>query len=309
VIGYVIRRLLVSVLAVWGAATVVFLVIRIIPGDAVAIMAAEGGSTEAIEAARARLGLDKPILIQYLVWLPQLLTFDFGNSWVSRQPVIELVAQRLPNTAWLAFSAIIVAVLIGIPVGILAGKRPGSLVDRVVSVLSLVGQSVPPFWVGIMLLLVFARQLQWLPSMGSGTLSHLILPAVTLALPLIAILVRMVRQGILEVLGSGYVEAARGKGLTERVVMYRHVLKNTMIPVVTILGLQFGGLLTGSVLVETIYSWPGIGNLLISSIYRRDYPTIQAVMLFVAVIFVAVNFVVDLVYGYLDPRVRLEDKQ
>ena len=308
-IGYVIRRLLVSMLAVWGAATVVFLVIRLIPGDAVSIMAAEGGTLDAIEAARARLGLDQPIWVQYWRWLPQLLAFDFGNSLVSRQPVVELMVQRIPNTAILAFSAISVAVLIGIPIGILAGKRPGSLIDRLVSVLSLVGQSVPPFWLGIMLLLVFARNLQWLPSMGAGSLAHLILPAVTLALPLIAILVRMVRQGILEVLGSGYVEAARGKGLTERIVMYRHVLKNTMIPVVTILGLQFGGLLTGSVLVETIYSWPGVGNLLISSIYRRDYPVIQVVMLFVSVTFVAVNFVVDLVYGYLDPRVRLEEKQ
>jgi len=243
------------------------------------------------------------------MWVPQLLTLDFGTSLVSRRPVIELVLQRIPNTALLAFSAISVAVAIGIPIGILAGKRPGSLIDRFVSVVSLVGQSVPPFWVGIMLLLVFARNLHWAPSMGSGSLAHLILPSVTLALPLIAILVRMVRQGILEVMGSHYVEAARGKGLSEQVVMYRHVLKNTMIPVVTVVGLQFGDLLTGAVLVETIYSWPGVGNLLISSIYRRDYPVIQAVMLLAAAIFVVVNFIVDLVYGYLDPRVRLEEKQ
>jgi peptide/nickel transport system permease protein len=306
-VGYVSRRALISLVAIWGAVTLVYLVIRLVPGDPIALMSEDDISVEAREEIRQLYGLDRPIIVQYAEYLPRVATLDLGDSLVSRRPAVELVLQRLPATLQMAFSAMAIAVVVGVPAGILAGRHSGGIADRVVSSLSLVGQSLPSFWVGIMLLLVFARVLHWLPSMGSGSILHLILPAVTLALPLIAILARMVRQGVVEVIDSAYVEAARGKGFSEGFIMRRHILRNTMIPVITIIGLQLGDLLTGSVIVETIYSWPGIGNLLISSIFRRDYPVVQAVMLLVAIVFVGVNLVVDLVYGYLDPRVRLEE--
>lgn len=305
---YVIRRGALSLLVMFGVVTIVFAVIRLVPGDPLALMMDTDASPETIAAAQARYGLDQPILSQYLTYLSGVVQFDFGESIRFKQPAFDLVLERLGATVRLGLTAILLAVAISIPLGMSAARRAGTAWDTVVSRGSLLGQSLPPFWVAIMLLLIFARTLGWLPSVGSEGAANLILPAITLALPLVAILVRLVRQGVLEVLGSGYVETARAKGLRERTVMGKHVLKNTLIPVITVIGLQVGDVLTGAVIVETVFSWPGIGKLMVDSINARDYPLVQAIMLFISGVFVLVNFVVDIVYGYLDPRVRVEER-
>lgn len=304
--AHLLRRLGQAMITIWGAVTVVFVVTRVLPGDPVSLMVGEAGGEAEIAAARERLGLDEPIPAQYLTYLSMVVRLDLGDSFVSRIPVVDLISDRLPATAQLAAAAAFLAILIGVPTGVMAALRVGSRFDGVVSKLSLAAQSVPAFWVGIMFLLVFARWLGWLPSLGRGTVAHLILPAITLALPLLAILVRLTRQGMLEVVNSNYIETARAKGLGERAVIVGHALKNMLIPVVTVIGLQLGDLLTGAVIVETVFSWPGLGSLVVSSIFRHDYPVVQALMIFAAALFVLINLTVDLLYGVLDPRVRLE---
>ncbi len=302
---YVLQRLLYAVFVLWGALTVIFLVVRILPGDPASMMLGAGATQEEIASLRGDLGLDASLPEQYITFMSEAARLDFGESLWLRRPVLDSIGERIAATARLAIAAVIIAVLISFPLGIVAAPRQRSPVDYAVSVVSLIGQSVPSFWLGIMLILIFARQLKWLPSAGSQTPQHLILPAITLALPLVGVLTRLVRSGLLEVMHEDYIRTARAKGLAGRSVLTRHAMRNMLIPVVTVLGIQLGNLLGGAVIVETVFGWPGIGRLLVDAISKRDYPLVQAAILFITTIFVLINLIVDLSYVYLDPRIRL----
>ncbi|MGW7680294.1 nickel ABC transporter permease [Kribbella sp. NPDC054772] len=303
--AYVVRRLFFSVFVLWGAVTIIFVVLRLVPGDPAYIMLGPDADQAQVAALRAQLGLDHSLIQQYATYLANVVHLDFGQSFRLNADSMTLVLQRVPATIQLATTALLLSLLIGLPLGVIAALRAHSWVDRTISVFSLMGQSTPSFWLGIVLILVFARGLKVLPSAGSGTWSHLVLPTITLALPFLAILVRLTRSGLLEVVHEGYVQTARAKGLGEGVVVLVHALRNALIPIVTVVGLQFGALLGGTVIVETVFAWPGVGRLLIDSIGRRDYGVVQASILLVATIFVVINLLVDLLYGFLDPRVRL----
>jgi peptide/nickel transport system permease protein len=306
VTSYIARRLLFSVFVLWGALTVVFLAVRAVPGDPAQMMMGPNATADEINALREKLGLNRPLVIQYATYMFQTIRLDLGESIRLAQPVVALVAERLPATGKLALTAILIAVAVSFPLGIAAAIRPGGLLDAVVSVVSLLGQSVPGFWLGIMFILIFARSLRLLPSAGDESLAHLILPSVTVALPLVGVLTRLVRSGLLDVLDEDYIRTARAKGLPPRLVMWRHAIRNMLIPVITVIGLQVGHLLGGAVITETVFAWPGVGLLLVDAITNRDYPLVQAAILFITAIFVTINFLVDLSYGALDPRIRLQ---
>jgi len=302
---YVLTRLAYSLFVLWGAMTIIFIAVRIVPGDPASLMLGPGSTEADVVALRQRLGLNASLPEQYGRFLSGAVRLDFGDSlWLNR-PVGSEIASRIAATGRLAAVAIVLALVVSFPLGILAALRQRSPTDSAISVVSLIGQSVPSFWLGIMLILVFARQLRILPSAGSDTWRHLILPALTLALPLVGVLTRLVRSGLLDVLYEDYIRTARAKGLTPRSVLTRHALRNMLIPVITVVGLQVGNLLGGAVIVETIFGWPGIGRLLVDAIFHRDYPLVQAAILFITAGFVVVNLLVDLSYGYLDPRIRL----
>lgn len=303
---YLIRRLLLTIPVLLGVATLVFSLIHFIPGDPAQAMLGEGAAPEDVAQLRARLGLDKPLLVQYGAFLQGLVRGDLGVSLRNDQPVLQQILERMPATAELALASMAVAVLIALPLGIIAAVWRGTAVDYSAMTLSLVGISVPNFWLGPLLAIVFAVELGWLPVGGRGTLAHLVLPAVTLGAALAAILARMTRASLLEELGEPYVLAARAKGVSRSRAILHHALRNSLIPIVTILGLQFGVVLTGAVITETIFAWPGIGRLLIQSISFRDYPTVQGCVLLIAVTYVGVNLITDLTYGFLDPRVRVD---
>jgi peptide/nickel transport system permease protein len=304
VTAYILRRLLFSVFVLWGALTIVFVAVRIIPGDPAQLMAGSQASKEDVAALRHTLGLDRALPVQYAQFIGQVARLDLGESLRLNQPAIQAVADRFKATATLALTAMLVAALLSFPLGIVAALRPRSVIDALVSVFSLLGQSVPSFWLGLMFILIFARHLRWLPSSGIGGLSHLVLPALTLALPLVGVLTRLIRSGLLEVLNEEYIRTAQAKGLTQRTVIVRHALRNMFIPVITVAGLQMGSLLGGAVIVETVFGWPGAGQLLVTAIGNRDYPVVQAGILMITGGFVLINLLVDISYGYLDPRVR-----
>jgi peptide/nickel transport system permease protein len=305
VTAYILRRLALSVLVLWGAVTVVFVAIRLAPGDPAQLMLGPSATTEEVAALRVRLGLDQPAPVQYARYLLQVAQLDLGESLRLNQPALSAILERLPQTARLSGLAMLVAILLSFPMGIASAIRPGAILDRLISILSLLGQSVPNFWLGIMLILIFARGLQLLPSGGADTWQHLVLPTVTLALPLVGILTRLIRSGLLDVLLDDYIRTARAKGLTPRAVMVHHALLNMLIPVVTVVGLQLGTLLGGAVIVESVFAWPGVGRLLVDAIGNRDYPLVQAAILFITAAFVLINLLVDVSYAYLDPRIRL----
>ncbi len=303
---YLIRRLLLTIPVLLGVATLVFSLIHFIPGDPAQAMLGEGAAPEDVAQLRERLGLDRPLLVQYGSFLQGLARGDLGVSLRNDQPVLQQILERMPATAELAFASMAVAVLIALPLGIIAAVWRGTAVDYSAMTLSLVGISVPNFWLGPLLAIVFAVELGWLPVGGRGTLAHLVLPAVTLGAALAAILARMTRASLLEELREPYVLAARAKGVSRTRAVLHHALRNSLIPIVTILGLQFGVVLTGAVITETIFAWPGIGRLLIQSISFRDYPTVQGCVLLIAVTYVGVNLITDLTYGFLDPRIRVD---
>ena len=302
---YIVRRLGLSVFVLWGAVTIVFAAIRLAPGDPAQIMLGPSAPPQEVEDLRVRLGLDQPAAIQYARYLLQVARLDLGDSLRLDQPALEAILERVPQTARLAAVAMLTAVVLSFPMGIAAALRSNTPLDRVISVVSLLGQSVANFWLGIMLILIFARGLQILPSGGADTWQHVVLPAITLALPLVGILTRLIRSGLLDVLREDYIRTARAKGLAARGVMVRHALLNMLIPVVTVLGLQLGVLLGGTVIVESVFAWPGVGRLLVEAISNRDYPLVQAAILVITAAFVFINLLVDLSYGYLDPRIRL----
>jgi ABC-type dipeptide/oligopeptide/nickel transport system permease component len=303
---YLIRRLLLTIPVLLGVATLVFSLIHFIPGDPAQAMLGEGAAPEDVAQLRERLGLDRPLLVQYGSFLQGLTRGDLGVSLRNDQPVTQQILERMPATAELALASMAVAILIAIPLGIIAAVWRGTAIDHSAMTLSLVGISVPNFWLGPLLAIVFAVELGWLPVGGRGTVAHLVLPAVTLGAALAAILARMTRASLLEELREPYVLAARAKGVSRSRAVLHHAFRNSLIPIVTILGLQFGVVLTGAVITETIFAWPGIGRLLIQSISFRDYPTVQGCVLLIAVTYVGVNLITDLTYGFLDPRIRVD---
>ncbi len=303
---YVLKRLLLALPVLLGVSVVVFVAIRLIPGDPAQIMAGQAATEEVVRQIRQSLGLDRPLPVQYLYFLRNVVRGDLGRSLFNGAPVVEELGQRFPRTVRLALASMVVASVIGIPAGILAATRHLSWVDTLVMLVALVGVSMPVFWLGLNLILVFSVRLQWLPAFGYETWRHLLLPSVTLGAASAAIVARMTRSAMLEVLGQDYIRTARAKGLAERVVVNRHALRNALIPVVTVLGLQLGTLLSGAVLTETVFAWPGIGRLLVDAVLARDYPIIQGATLLIAATFVALNLAVDVLYGLLDPRIRYE---
>ncbi len=303
-IRFLARRLALTVPVLLGVATLVFSLIHLVPGDPVQAMLGEAAAEEDIAALRARLGLDRPLLEQYGTFLSGAVGGDLGTSLRTGEPVIDAIVGRLPATLELAIAAMLVAVGVSIPLGILAAVRRGTLVDHAATALALTGVSIPNFWLGPLLAIVFAVELGWLPVSGRGTLAHLVLPAITLGTALAAILARMTRAALIEELRKPYVQAARARGASRTRAVLCHALPNSLIPVVTLIGLQCGAVLSGAVITETIFAWPGIGRLLIQSIGFRDYPMVQGCILLIAVIYVGVNLAIDLVYGLLDPRIR-----
>lgn len=305
--AYLARRLVFSAFVLWGAVSIVFLVLRLVPGDPATLILGSDATQEEVAALREQMGLDEPLLAQYLLYLGDVARLDFGESYRFGTDSMALVLERLPATVELATVSLLLSLTIGMPLGILAALQANRFADRVVSVFSLLSQSMPSFWVGIVLILVFSRSLQVLPSGGTGSPAHMVLPAITLALPFLAILVRLTRSGLLEVIHEGYIQTARSRGFSERVVVFRHAIRNALIPIVTVVGLQLGVLVGGTVIVETVFAWPGVGRLLIDSISQRDYGVVQASILLIAASFVLINLLVDILYGFLDPRVRLAD--
>ena len=303
---YLVRRLLLTLPVLLGVATLVFLLIHLVPGDPAQAMLGDGASAQDIAELRVSLGLDRPLLEQYVTFLRHAITGDLGRSFRTGQPVTTMIVERIPATAELAVAAMIVAILIAIPLGVVAAVWRGTAADYGAMTFALAGVSIPNFWLGPLLAIVFAVELGWLPVSGRGTLAHLILPAVSLGLALAAILARMTRASLLEELRELYVRAARARGASRVAAITTHALRNSMIPLLTIVALQFGAVLTGAVITETIFAWPGIGRLLIQSIGFRDYPMVQGCILLIAVTYVTVNLVTDLMYGVLDPRIRLE---
>ncbi len=303
---FIVRRLILTIPVLLGVATLVFALLHLVPGDPAQVMLGESAAASDVDELRTRLGLDRPLPAQYLQFISGVVQGDFGTSFRYGTPVFQEIAQRLPNTLQLAMAAMSVAILIAIPLGVLGALYRGRAIDQAAMTVSLVGISMPNFWLGPLLAIVFAVGLGWLPVSGIGDWRHLVLPAVTLGAALAAILARMTRASLIEELRELYVLAARARGLSQTRAVLRHALRNSLIPVVTILGLQFGAVLTGTIITETIFAWPGVGRLLIQAINFRDYPLVQGCILFIATTYVMVNLLVDLAYGWLDPRIRYE---
>jgi peptide/nickel transport system permease protein len=304
--SYIRRRLLQSVIVVWGVTLIVFFLLRLAPGDPVLMLLAESAGPEQIAAARAKWGLDQPLPVQYWVFLTKALQGDLGESLFFQQPALEVLLERMPATLQLSAAALLFSLSVAIPVGILSALKRDTIWDYLGTSLAMLGQALPPYWLGIMLILIFSVNLGWFPTSGRGTVWHLVLPAVTLGSVLMALVTRLVRSGMLDVLGEDYIRTARAKGLRERRVIIRHALRNILIPLVTVVGLQLGALFGGAVITESIFAWPGVGRLALQAISARDYPMVQAAVLVISVVYVFLNLAVDIVYVYLDPRIRYE---
>ena len=300
----IIYRLVSLVIVMLGVSTITFALLHIVPGDPVEVMLGESASIADREALRQDLGLDKPVISQWMDFQKDLIRLEFGDSLYSKKPIRTLIQERGPWTLLLAVAALAIALFIAIPLGTVAALRAGSRWDALASTISLLGVSIPNFLFGPMLIIVFSIWLGWLPTSGNESIQSIALPALTLGASLAAILARMIRASLLEVLGEEYVMAARARGLSKLTVLFRHVYPNAALPVLTIIGLQLGALLGGAVITEIIFSWPGVGQLLIEGIQRRDYPVVQACVLLVSFVYVIVNMLTDLAYGQLDPRIN-----
>ena len=303
---FLIRRLVLTIPVVWIVVTMVFALIHLVPGDPVAQMLGEGASVTEVERIRHELGLDRPVLDQYFSYMAGLARGDLGVSFRNQEPVASSIARRYPATMQLAVAAIFFSFSIAIPFGIIAAVRRGRPADRSIGLFSLFGMSLPNFALGPLLILFFSIFLGWLPVSGRESFAHLILPAVTLGGAMAAITTRMVRSSMLEEIHQDYVRTARAKGLAERTIMFRHALRNGMIPILTVMGLQFGNLLAGAIITETIFAWPGLGRLTVQAINARDYPLVQGCILTIAVTYIVVNLLTDLFYSVVDPRIRYE---
>ncbi len=317
-----------------GVSILVFLMLQLIPGDPAEVMLYPKGTPEEVEALRHKLGLDKPLYLQYFTWILNALHFDLGNSVQTGQAVLKEILHRFPATIELTLAALLIAIFIGVPLGVIAAQKRNSIIDYFCISISLFGVSIPIFWLGLMLIYIFSVSFGWfsvsgritmgtslkaitgfytIDSLLSGNfkifidvLKHLILPAVSLSSVSLALIVRVTRSSMLEVLSQDYIRTARAKGITYRRVIFKHALKNAMIPVLTVVGLQLGRLMGGAILTETVFSWPGIGTLVVSAIYGRDYPIVQGVVFVIAFVFIFVNIIVDVLYAYLDPRIRYD---
>jgi peptide/nickel transport system permease protein len=306
VFRYVIRRVLLTIPVLLGVATLVFSMIHLVPGDPAQAMMGDGAAPQDVAELRKNLGLDQPLLTQYVTFLSRAVKGDLGKSFRTGQPVTTMIAERVPATAELAIASMIVAITIAIPLGVVAAVWRGTAIDFGAMTFALAGISIPNFWLGPLLAIVFAVELGWLPVSGRGTVANLVLPAVSLGLALAAILARMTRASLLDELNELNVRAARARGASRPAAIAIHALRNSMIPLLTIVALQFGAVLTGAVITETIFAWPGIGRLLIQSIGFRDYPMVQGCILLIAVTYVTVNLLTDLMYGVVDPRIRFD---
>lgn len=306
--GYVFRRLIQGFLVLLGVSVVVFLMLHLAPGDPARLMLHDGASEEEIAHLRHLLGLDLPLHQQYFRFLFRALQGDLGNSLYYNQPAMGVVLEFFPATIGLAsasllITSLLITLLFAVPLGIVSALKRDSIIDYAGMSFAVLGQALPPFWFGIMMILIFGVKLGWFPTSGYGSLRHAVLPALTLGAYLMALLTRMVRSGLLEVLGEDYIRTARAKGLPERVVIWKHALRNAAIPLVTVVGLQLGSLLAGSLVTETVFAWPGVGRLLVQSIGARDYPVIQAAVLVISTVFVLLNILIDVLYVAIDPRI------
>jgi peptide/nickel transport system permease protein len=303
--GFFWRRLIIAIPTIVGAITLVFFFLHLIPGDPIEVMLGETAQQADKERLREELGLNLPLYEQYGRFMAGVAQGDLGDSYFYRRPVTQVIAERVPATVELALAAFLVAGLIAIPLGIVAALREGTTVDNVSVLFSLLGVSMPNFWLGPLLIILFSITLGWFPVSGRGDVGSLVLPAITLGTALAAVLSRMTRASLLERLGEDYLTVARAKGLPEWKVILKHALRNALIPIITIMGLQFGALLSGAIITENVFSWPGIGTLLINAISARDYPLVQGCVLFITLSYVLVNLLTDLLYGWVDPRIRL----
>ncbi len=303
---YIIRRLLLLIPVLLGVAIIVFGMVRMLPGDPAVALAGVHATPEYVEHVRSEMGLDQPLPVQFGYFMRDVMRGDLGRSTRTRQPVMVEILPRFINTIQLTAVALFIATIGGITAGVISATKPYSIYDQVSMVLSLFGVSAPVFWLGLILMLIFSVQLGWLPSSGTGTPWHFVLPGVTLAAQSTALVARMTRSSMLEVLGKDYIVTARSKGLKERAITIKHALRNALIPIVTILGLRFGILLGGAVLTETVFSWPGVGRLMVDSILARDYPVVQGSVLLLALLFVLINLFVDILYAFLDPQIQYE---
>lgn len=306
---YIIKRLLMLIPVILGVTFIVFFILNLSPGDPAAMILGEQATAEAIEMKREELGLNDPLLIRYFEYMKDLLHGDMGVSYRNSISVWDQVTDRFPNTVVLAIAGILVALLIGIPLGILSAKKQNTIVDNISMVLSLIGVSMPNFWFGLLVVMLFALKLGWLPSQGMGEgfgplLASLILPALTLGTGAAGSIARMTRSSMLEVIRQDYISTARAKGVDERTVTYQHMLRNALIPIITSVGLSFGGLLGGAMLTETVFSWPGLGRLMVENIKSKDIPMVLGCVVFLATMFTIVNLVVDLIYAFVDPLIK-----
>ncbi|HOJ88029.1 MAG TPA: ABC transporter permease [Pseudothermotoga sp.] len=309
---YVARRLVQVIPTLFFVILTVFLIMKMIPGDPAEVLLGPQARAEDIARFRQQLGLDKPVLIQFIMYLKRVLTGDLGRSLIYRQDVLSLILERLPTTVTLSLCALFIAIVIGIPSGIIAAMKRNSLLDLLVTVLALVGISIPIFWFGMVLIILFSLQLGWLPAVGLGDpskglwdiVSHFILPSLALGILSTGTIARFTRSSMLEVLNQDYIRTAYAKGLKKSLILYRHALRNALIPVITVIGLQLGNLLAGAVLTETVFALPGLGKLMVDGIFRRDYMLVQGEVLFTAVIYIFVNLVVDIAYAFINPKIR-----
>ena len=304
---YAIQRILQLIPTIFGICTLVFLLMRVLPGDPASFLAGAHDDAETINNLRAQLHLDEPIWNQYVGFLEDLGHGNFGNSYISHRPVLSVISAAFPNTLELAASAMLIAVTLGVPLGIIAATRRNSVWDTVSRLIALTGVSIPVFWLGLQLQIVFGLQLHLLPISGAGLDEHLILPAICASLGMLALLTRMTRSALLEVLNQDYIRTAHSKGLSQRRINFRHALSNALLPVITVFGTSIAGLLSGTLLVEVIFSWPGIGRQLVDAIGARDYPMVQGLVILFALIYTGINMLIDLAYPLLDPRIRYHD--
>jgi len=310
--GYIVRRLGMIVPILLGVATIIFLLMFIVPGDPARLLMGQHGDEKVLENIRREMGLDKPVYVQYLRYIAKLSRGDLGVSYRQKRPVASIIRERFPATAKLAVASTVIAVIVGVAAGIIAALYRNRVVDWMVMILSLTGISIPVFWLGMMLILVFASGLGWLPVGGygrSGDIRHLILPAFSLAAISIGYIARMMRSSMLEVINKDYIRTARAKGLSEKAVILHHALRNAFIPVITVIGINFASLLGGAVATETVFAWPGLGRAAVDAIRVRDLPVVEGCVMFLSFIFVLVNLLVDLSYAWLDPRIRLDGRK
>lgn len=310
--GYIIRRVFQTVYVIVALSVIVFTIVRLVPGDPAVMRLGKEATAEAVEREREALGLNKPIYVQYFIWAGRVLQGDFGVSWISHQPALDLVWEKFKRTVPLATAATLIGVMIALPLGIISGMKPYTWIDSFATTFSLLGIAIPSFWTGLMLILLFSVRMGWLPTSGYGPpgeglqLRYLVLPSVALGIQLAAGLTRFMRSGMLDVMNTDYIRTARAKGLGERLVIMRHALKNALLSVVTVFALNFGALLGGALVTEQVFRWPGVGLLLVGAISNRDYGVVQAAVLLIALIYVFANLMADLTYGFLDPRIRYE---